>query len=85
MRAAAVNRIITKLNHSIHKTNLKLFQRDLLLSKILGDEVAVGLDASRVIFHVKSDGAPSLGASTDVIKLETHQRLNKSCKEEVKA
>ena len=59
--------------------DLQLFQGHLLLANILQHEVARGLDAARVVLHVKGDGAARLGASTNVIKLEAHESLHKSC------
>jgi len=63
-----------------HSAYLELLQRHILLSNLLRDEVAVRLDASRVVFHVQCDRAPGLGATSNVIELKSHQSLDQSCK-----
>jgi len=58
---------------------LELFEGHLLLSDLLGDQVAVGLHARGVVLHVQGDGTPGLGAAAHMVELEAHQCLHKGC------
>mmetsp|Transcript_10581 Transcript_10581/g.29129 ORF Transcript_10581/g.29129 Transcript_10581/m.29129 type:complete len:579 (+) Transcript_10581:741-2477(+) len=55
---------------------LELLERHVLLAKLLGEQVALRLDAARVVLHVQCDGAPGLGAPAHVVELEAHQGLD---------
>ena len=59
--------------------DLQLFQGHLLLAHILQHEVAGGLHAARIVLHVECDGTARLGAPTNVVELEAHESLHKSC------
>lgn len=60
-------------------SHLKLLERDALLPKVLGHEVAVRLRARRVVLHMQGDGTARLGAATHVVELKAHQRLDQRC------
>lgn len=57
---------------------LKLLQSPLLLygGAIVGDQKASRVSAFCIVLHMESDGPPSLGASADMIELESHQALH---------
>jgi hypothetical protein len=59
--------------------HLQLLQCHVLLPELFSHEIAPRLHALGVVFHVECDGPPGLGAATDVVELEPHQRLNESC------
>ena len=57
---------------------LQVGQRHLLLAAvvIVPEQKAPRFDARRVVLHVDGDGAARLGAASDVVELEAHQRLD---------
>lgn len=58
---------------------LKVLEGDLLLPLFICDEIAHGLNTGWVVLHVEGDWPSGLCTTSDVIELETHERLHKSC------
>jgi hypothetical protein len=55
---------------------LQLLKRHLLFAAVLRQQEACGLHCAAVVLHVQGDGAPCLGAATDMVELEscTHRK-----------